>query len=173
LYNTVPEGYEFLKTVFLLFQVTSVLELGAGTGQYSKVIRSSGFFTSCYDGNPNTQELSEGRCGVIDLSKSTSLTKHDWVLCLEVGEHIPQEFEEAFIRNLDSANKYGIILSWAIEGQNGWSHVNTRNNSYVHAKMKLKGYSVDVETEKFLRTKASYVWFKTSIMAFRKEIVTD
>ena len=38
-------------------------------------------------------------------------------MSLEVGEHLPQEFENIFIHNLHNNNKSGILLSWAIKGQ--------------------------------------------------------
>ena len=36
----------------------------------------------------------------------------DWVLCLEVAEHIPRAFEERLLANLDSHNRRGIVMSW-------------------------------------------------------------
>jgi len=83
---------------FHIGKVSSVLELGAGMGQYTRALQYSGLFTSCFDGNPNTQELTEGLCGIIDLSKPINLARHDWVLSLEVGEHMPKEFEGTFIQ---------------------------------------------------------------------------
>jgi hypothetical protein len=149
--------------------VNSVLELGAGTGTYAKELKAKGVFISCYDGNPKTQELSEGRCGVIDLSQPINLCKHDWVMSLEVGEHIPREYEDIFINNLDSGNKMGIVLSWAVEGQGGTSHVNNQNNSYIRTKFSVKGYTSDFEAENTLRGMASLVWFKNTIMVFRRK----
>jgi len=137
-------------------------------GQYTRALQSSGLFTSCYDGNPNTQELTEGLCGIIDLSKPINLARHDWVLSLEVGEHIPKEFEDTFISNMDKGNERGIVLSWAVEGQGGRGHVNTRNNSYLRGILENKGYSRDVSTETNLRAAAGYDWFKDTIMVYRK-----
>ena len=45
-------------------------------------------------------------------------------MSLEVGEHLPKEFEDIFINNLDNNNNYGIVLSWAIKGQGGYGHYN-------------------------------------------------
>ncbi|OXA61925.1 hypothetical protein Fcan01_00514 [Folsomia candida] len=49
--------------------VKTLLELGCGTGAYAKQMKAAGILVACYDGNPQTQDLSEGRCGVVDLSK--------------------------------------------------------------------------------------------------------
>lgn len=151
-------------------QVTTILELGAGTGAYAKELKAAGIFISCYDGNPETQDLSEGRCGMVDLSKPLDFTKHDWTLSLEVGEHIPQEFEDVFISNLVHSNNHGLIVSWAVIGQGGTSHVNNRNNSYIRSKIVSNSYNSDFELEKRLRAQATFGWFKNTIMAFRKQV---
>jgi len=168
-----PAARLFFNVLLLkigFFKVSTILELGAGLGQYSRALQAQGIFTSCYDGNPNTQDLTEGYCGIIDLSKPIALAKHEWVLSLEVGEHIPRQFEGMFINNLDSGNKKGIVLSWAVEGQTGTGHINTRNNTYIRWQMEMKGYTPDLAAEKLLRGRANYGWFKNSLMVFRKTI---
>jgi len=149
-------------------KVENILELGAGTGTYAKLFKENGIFVSCYDGNPNTQELSEGRCGVIDLSKPLDFPQHEWVMSLEVGEHIPAEFESIFIDNLHKFNKKGLIISWAVVGQGGTAHVNNHNNDYIKAKFYALGYTTDEGAEKELRDKAFWGWFKNTVMVFRK-----
>ncbi len=67
------------------------IELGAGLGLYTENLLRKGIFTSCYDGNPDTQDLSKGKCAILDLTKGINFPKYDWVLCLEVGEHLPKQ----------------------------------------------------------------------------------
>ncbi|XP_023347546.1 uncharacterized protein LOC111716340 [Eurytemora carolleeae] len=55
----------------------------------------------------------------------------DWVVSIEVGEHIPAEYMMIYIDNLIRLSKYGIIISWAVVGQDGHGHVNTRSNEDV------------------------------------------
>jgi len=158
-----------LVSFFQAEKVATLLELGAGTGAYAKEFKTAGIFRSCYDGNPQTQDLSEGRCGMVDLSKPLDFSKHDWTLSLEVGEHIPQDFEDIFISNLVNSNNHGMIISWAIIGQGGTSHVNNRNNSYIRDRIVSNGYNSDFEAEKMLREAATDgYWFKDTIMVFRK-----
>jgi hypothetical protein len=131
-------------------------------------MQEKGLFISCYDGNPSTQDLSEGRCATVDLSKPISFAQHDWVLSLEVGEHIPKEYENVFISNLKGENKEGVILSWAIEGQGGKSHVNEKSNDYIRRIFEEDGYTSDYEIEKQLRDLSTLPWFKNTIMVFRR-----
>ncbi len=44
---------------------------------------------------------------------SRLLNKYDWIISLEVAEHIPAQFESIYIDNLVKHAKEGIILSWA------------------------------------------------------------
>ncbi len=147
-----------------------IVDLGCGMGNYVKDFRREGLDAVGFDGNPNTPELTNGVCGVKDLSEPfTCFPPYDWVMSLEVGEHLPKQFEDTFIQNLHNNNMYGIVLSWAIEGQGGHGHVNERNNDYIRAKFEAIGYESDMVSEKFLRRVATLGWFKNTIMVFRRK----
>lgn len=152
---------------------SSVLDLGCGYGPYTKKLRSEGFKCDGYDGNPDTPKMSLENtgieCGVLDLSVPFSMEKRDWVLCLEVGEHIPKEYEEILIKNLHDHNKHGIILSWAIEGQSGYGHVNCRNNDYIINKFTNLGYEFDESSTETLRLASKLKWYKNTILVFEKK----
>src|SRR6266487_1650306 len=82
------------KELASFFRSKSVVDLGCGPGRYVSLLRNSGVECDGYDGNPHTETLSGGLCGVLDLSAPVDLRhKYDWVLSLEVGEHIPREYE--------------------------------------------------------------------------------
>ena len=90
---------QYLKHI----RVKSILDLGCGPGDYADKFIKEGFQCDCYDGNPNTLDLSNNLCKVLDLSIPVNLNKkYDCVLSLEVGEHIPKEYESIFIENLMS-----------------------------------------------------------------------
>ena len=133
------------------------------------MLLSQQFDCEGYDGNPATPVLSDGICGVMDLSAPFDLSKKfDWVLSLEVGEHLPKKFEKTFVENLDRHNTSGIVLSWAIPGQGGTGHFNEQNNGYVQQILIRLGYVPDRVVEQRLRKVASIRWFKNTIMVFRK-----
>ena len=61
----------------------------------------------------NGQQLPP-KIGAPSLCTPTRQNKHnhfDWVICLEVAEHIPKEYEETFVNNLVKATPNGIVLS--------------------------------------------------------------
>ena len=162
-------------------KINSVVDFGCGLGDYVKNIKKtnddfkfnidggSRIDIDGFDGNPYTEMLTSGTCKILDLSRIFYLyKKYKWIICLEVGHHIPKHYESVFIKNLDNHNTEGIIISWPIEGQHGFSHINNRNNDYVKNIFANLGYTNDVTTENIFRTAASLTLFKNTIMVFRK-----
>lgn len=152
------------------FKGRSVVDLGCGFGKYVENFKNKGIICDGYDGNPYTEKITNGMCGVMDLTERHILDKdYDFVLCLEVAEHIPEKYEGAFISNLHRNNICGIIMSWGVPGQRGWGHVNCRINEYVKGVfIDLLGYTNDLEYEKKLRDVAELEWFKNTIMVFKR-----
>jgi cyclopropane fatty-acyl-phospholipid synthase-like methyltransferase len=149
--------------------VETLCDFGCGMGKYVKYFIDNNINAVGFDGNPNTPELTNNLCKVLDLSEPVKFPiLFDWVLSLEVGEHLPKKFEDIFINNLHTNNKNGIILSWAVKGQGGHGHFNEQNNDYVKKKICSLGYYNDVENENFLRKSSNLWWFKNTIMVFRK-----
>ena len=148
---------------------TTVVDLGCGLGSYVRHFLRCGLSATGYDGNPATPQLSKGTCSVLDLSVvADAVAPSDWVLSLEVGEHLPKEHEDAFMENLQRLGRRGMVLSWALEGQGGTGHVNERNNDYIKSKICTKGYVNDVEAEQVLRSAAKFSYFKRTVMVFRR-----
>jgi tetratricopeptide (TPR) repeat protein len=148
------------------FAGKTVADLGAGTGAYVATLNAAGIPCRGYDGNPRTADIPH--CGVADLSIPLQLGSFDWVLSLEVGEHIPAEHESTFLDNLDRHNREGIVLSWAVEGQPGRGHVNCRNNDYIKARLQERGYRNDEDAEVHLRNQSDLWWFRNTLMVFRR-----
>jgi len=146
-----------------------LVDLGCGMGNYVKHFREEGLIADGFDGNPHTPTLTGGVCGVRDLSEPFRFDEpYEWVMSLEVGEHLPPQFETTFIENLHNNNRRGILLSWAVVGQRGHGHVNERNNDYIRGRMESLGYVSDMKAEEELRAAASLWWFKKTIMVFRR-----
>ena len=147
----------------------TLVDFGCGMGNYTHAFQQMGFDCEAYDGNPDTEALTGGIGKVLDLSKKAELNKQfDWVMSLEVGEHIPAEFETVFIENLVRHAKDGIVLSWALKGQTGAGHFNTQNNDYIKARFKKYGFVSDDVAEKLLRRYCDLHWFRGTLMVFRR-----
>lgn len=150
-------------------KVGTSYDFGCGHGQYTQAMNALGIRTVGFDGNPITASFPN--CRVLDLTGSFDLPQVDAVLCLEVGEHIPAEFENILITNIDKHVRSGglVVLSWAVPGQGGFGHVNCKPNEYIRERFRKLGYDHDGLVEAHLRNMATLGWFKNTILAFRKK----
>jgi cyclopropane fatty-acyl-phospholipid synthase-like methyltransferase len=150
--------------------VRTLVDFGCGEGEYVRTFIENGIDCEGYDGNPSTPEITRGLCKVLDLSAPFDLNKtFDWVLSIEVGEHLPHQFERIYIENLMRHAKKGIVTSWAVKNQGGTGHFNEQDNDYIKSIFVEAGYINDLAAEEFLRANCSACWFQNTIMVFRKE----
>jgi len=94
------------------------------------------------------------------------LPRYDWVLSLEVIEHIPAQYETIVLDNIDRAAGHGVVLSWAVVGQGGFHHINNRPMTYVNTTMYERGFRMDLNTSLVLRKQAKLGWLKRNLMLF-------
>ena len=123
----------------------SINDMGAGVGEYGHALQAidSRLVWRGYDGAGNVESYTRGFVRFVDLTTPLALPRADWVLSLEVGEHIPREHEGTYLRNLHAHNCRGIVGSWAGPGQLGTGHANLRNRSYVLQRIAELGYRED------------------------------
>ena len=95
------------------------------------------------------------------------LPVYDFVISLEVGEHIPVEYEGNFINNCDRCNRHGVIISWA-NTDDGWSHVNHKEIDEVVSIFKNMGYVYDNDVVNQLRKLIVCDWYRDRLMVFRR-----
>lgn len=140
-----------------------VVEMGAGCGCYTSALLSMGEVLSnqAFDGVPSIDSLTNGLVNHMDLSQPQSIPSHDWTLCMEVGEHVPVEFEDVFIDNVVQGIRKGVVLTWAPPGKGGHSHINERSNDYI-----ISGLQFQADATAQLRSKASKQMFKKSLLVF-------
>lgn len=159
-----------LVNFFTHEKVTNLADFGCGMGKYVDYFLKNNINACGFDGNPNTPELTNNVCNVLDLSVEKQFDEpFDWVMSLEVGEHLPKQYEDVFINNIHNNNKYGMVLSWAVKGQGGHGHVNEQNADYIRKKICDLGYVSDTDAENKLRNSSSLWWFKKTIYVFRKQ----
>ncbi|XP_047736464.1 uncharacterized protein LOC108676514 isoform X2 [Hyalella azteca] len=127
-----------------------------------------------FDGGFAIEEVSGGFIAHADLSEEGLWLgrKWDWVMSVEVGEHIDPKHEGHFLDNLVRHACAGILLTWAVEGQRGHFHVNNHNNDYIKQKMLDRGFVSDEEAEKRLRARSIGYLANTS-MVFRRKNPTS
>mmetsp|Transcript_37655 Transcript_37655/g.76851 ORF Transcript_37655/g.76851 Transcript_37655/m.76851 type:complete len:347 (-) Transcript_37655:35-1075(-) len=152
--------------------VASVNDFGAGIGQYKAEMLAEfpGLEYRAYDGAGNVEEYTRGFVSYFDMTLPLELPKADWVLSLEVGEHVPTRYEGMVIRNMHHHNCKGVILSWGVPLQIGHGHINLHSNDYITDTFEQLGYTRDNETEEeFRQQDGNYWWFEKSLMVFRRK----
>ena len=144
-------------------------DLGCGIGKYCSVLKAYGWpIVHGYEGAPDIKEIAVyDDIMVTDLSKRRWVDiDYDFVLCLEVGEHIPKEHEQVFIDNVCEFTHKDLVLSWALPGFGGKGHFNEQPNEYVISEFTKRGLVFDEETSNDLRKCTFLKWFEHTIMVF-------
>lgn len=96
------------------------------------------------------------------------LPRYDWVMSLNVIEHIPEQFETIVLDNVARAAGEGIVMSWATTSQEGFQHVNRREPSHVNRVMAARKFYRDESAINKMREAATFAWFKVTIGVFRR-----
>ncbi|KAF4698199.1 hypothetical protein FOZ63_012553, partial [Perkinsus olseni] len=101
--------------------VMSIGDLGAGGGHYSQWFNNTGIvYAYAFDGINDITNITHGRVSYMDLtSPIISAVEQgvgrvfDWVMSIEVAEHIPKQYSQTLVSNWNSMARYGMIISWS------------------------------------------------------------
>ena len=132
-----------------------------------------------YDGAGGDVEVyTQGFLKFFDLTIPLNLPVTDWVMSLEVGQHIPSDMEGMVIRNLHAHNCRGLILvSWDVPGQGGLTnHVNLHDSQFLIDIFDELGYYYDEKSILYFRDsvcpdeKPGSCCFKNSLLVLRRNV---
>jgi len=146
-----------------------VWDFGCGWGFYLRELQNAGFTRlTGFEG-----EIPENR--VFDHVLSQDLTIPfvlPWkgnVICLEVGEHIPEEYQQIFINNICNSCDGKLILSWGELNQPGDGHINCRDNAYIISEITKRGmtflFNETLSARAVITEECE--WFKNTVMIFK------
>jgi predicted TPR repeat methyltransferase len=148
---------------------SALYDFGCGNGKYTRYFMDLGYWCAGYDGYINIDSPFFIKQ---DLTKPFKIDIKGNILCLEVWEHIPAKYEDAFINNIinNLSEKSFLILSVAVDGQEGLGHVNCRSNEYVIDKLQSKGLKYNEHlTNEIRKEPENYVaYFRETLMVFEK-----
>ena len=110
-----PPGYMYFLDLGLaaglsrFFRAKRVTEVGAGLGCYTAALRDAGISIRGYDGMPGVARRTGGLVRRADMVEDLSgrLPRSDWVLALEIAEHVPKSQEKWLLANLHAGNAEG------------------------------------------------------------------
>lgn len=162
--------HKLARRIYELYSPSMVADIGCGDGTYCRTFSENGWIIHGYEGTPDISSLGiYNDIRTIDLTKDININmSYDLVLCLEVGEHIPEKHEQIFIDNLCNFCDKDLILSWSLPGGSGLGHVNERPNEYIIYEITKRGFKFDGLMSNDLRSNSTLWWFKGTIMVFKR-----
>lgn len=165
-------SYRLAQYIGELFTNELIYDMGCGMGSYARYLEDVGFNNVI--GVEGTQGLSfENKvCWGVDLTRAYIFPDKGHAICIEVGEHIPKEFEEVFINNICKTVKKDcyLVLSWAHEGQDGYGHVNCRPDWWVKEEIEKRGFekheALTINARNVIEGHVAYL--KENLFVFKK-----
>jgi len=149
-----------------------IYDFGCGLGHYLSALESAGFENlTGFEGEVPASRFFE-RVLPQDLTKPFKVEKPGVVLLLEVGEHVPPQYETQLLRNVSDACSGLLVLSWALRGQGGDGHFNEMSNEEVVEKLKVFGFALqedDTQQVRGLDFRNAW-WFRNTLMIFKRKI---
>ena len=93
------------------------------------------------------------------------------IICLEVGEHLPKEYQDVFLDNIANNCSEYLIISWAVRNQEGYGHYNELNNDEIIPEITKRGFSHlhEVSEELRLIPEDHCSYFRNTLMVFKKD----
>ena len=149
---------------------TPIYDLGCGTGYYLQELYNAGY-NNLTGVEADPCKLSEDFVILQhNLTDPLELALKGIVICLEVGEHIPEEYEHVILDNIANLCNSWLILSWALPGQSGVGHFNCRSNGYIITQMESRGFEFMPNITNEVRKHPVGVtgYFQKTLMIFKK-----
>lgn len=147
-------------------------DFGCGKGAYCRYFEDIGFNYVVGIEGESLKDFEHHGILVLDLSKPLDFNKKGSVISIEVGEHIPAEFEQIFIKSVvdNTLPDHLSIISWAHEGQQGDGHVNCKPDWWVIENFEKHGFiflpELTIEARSIPEGHVAYL--KENLFVFKK-----
>jgi SAM-dependent methyltransferase len=165
---------QILPFLLELKSVTSIIDIGCGTGTWLATARELGVEKILgIDGvNLNQDDLKIPIDNFINCDLTTPInlnTKFDMLFCLEVAEHLPELNATAFVEMLTYHSDF-IVFSAAIPGQDGQNHLNEQWPDYWQKLFFKYGYyPSEILRNYFWSNKDIEWWYRQNIIIYAPE----
>lgn len=153
----------------------SIVDVGCGIGDYVDGFLVRGINAYGIEGSENCLpylEAPKDRITIDDIRNRLN-GAFGWyylVLCLEVLEHIEEEYADIIVYNFSNMSDR-ILTSAAPPGQGGHYHVNCQPQSYWIEKFVKYGYKYDESVVKRIRTEWEPVKCKKEMSAYYNNLM--
>jgi hypothetical protein len=144
-----PNSYTPQLWRFLIerFNIRTMLDVGAGEGHCPAFFHRHGVIAHGIEGMVANIDRAVYPIALHDLTRGAYRMPVDLVTCVEVVEHIDQEFLSFLLDTL--TNGRIICMTHAVPGQGGHHHVNEQPAEYWLNHLRQRGYTLSAENETF------------------------
>ena len=155
------------------FHPKSVIDFGCATGLYLTEFECKKLGVDLTEDafNDEVRKIDRELLKTADLTKIQDFDQYDLGLCIEVLEHIPEEFTDQVIENMVNCSDCWVVTA-APPGQTGTNHVNCQPQGYWEEKFWRQGFQRDYVEETWLVWSQAGVpcqlWLIRNLMVFKK-----
>lgn len=169
-----------------VLQPKSLVDVGCAIGEFVKGFMDMGIDAYGLEGSANCVpylQIPQDRLILWDLRRPLPKQEAEGaalpfgvklglgvVLCLEVAEHIEEEYCDIFLDNLSLLGKK-IVMSYATPGQGGHHHVNCQEESYWLEKMYSRGFISNTTTRDRIKQYWQPVAHKKEIRSYHNHLL--
>jgi 2-polyprenyl-3-methyl-5-hydroxy-6-metoxy-1,4-benzoquinol methylase len=161
-----PKVWEYVKK---RFSIRSMLDVGCGEGHAVAFFQSMGVLAHGIDGLLLNVQRAVTPVALHDLKRGPYVMPVDLVLCVEVVEHIEEQFLDNLMGTL--TNGQLVLMTHALPGQDGHHHVNCQPAEYWVRKFQERGYRLAREAQLVRKMSETEGWpthFSKSGLLFAK-----
>ena len=152
-------------------KIDSLFDFGCSTGYYLKHISENTTEMNLIGVEPCVTEREDNLFDNIlpkDLAVRFDLMQKGSILCLEVLEHIPAQFESVAIDNIENHCDGYLLMSWAVPNQGGYGHFNEKEFADVLRLFESRGFRLMEKETQDARNTATLPWLKNNFSVFKK-----
>ena len=139
-----PTLWDYLIT---RFGVRSMLDVGAGEGHATQYFHRKGVTAFGIDGLEGNVRNAVFPLALHDLTTGPFTMPVDLTLCVELVEHVAEEYVEHVLDTL--TNGRVVVMTHALPGQSGHHHVNCKPPEYWIDHFTTRGYRVSENNERY------------------------
>ncbi|CAE7400337.1 Clec16a [Symbiodinium sp. CCMP2456] len=153
----------------------TVGDFGAFKGSYAAWLNDTGLVqVMAYDGIANVTSVTGGIVQHQNLGQPFDLGRRfDWVMSLEVGEHLPSTAASTFLSNIRRHAVKGAVISWGTPDFPSVHHPNLLTEEESTRLIERHGFQQQKDLTRQLRSAAELEWLKQTIAVYHTKAWSD
>lgn len=177
-YRNKPWGEEFCNIIIKLFNPKSVIDFGCGSADLLAAFEKRGIEVLGIDGsraNFRHLKINKNNFLLFDIRKAyKSKKKYDLCFCLEVAEHIEEEYSDILIKSLASSSS-SIIFSAEPAAESGVRHINLKPYEWWVSKFDKEKFILDRPLTEYLKQEMMKIggiqdWYIRNLLVFKSAV---